>query len=162
MGPLTMNYLRKGESARVLHVYAQAEQKKHLTSIGFIPGAVIQIISTNQEEMIIKLKGSRLGVTKDLTQIVTVDRIRFDEADLKALSQVPVGDSVKVVKVAGEPAFRKRIMDMGITKNAKIRVVKYAPLGDPMEIQVRGYQLSLRKSEADLVQTIAEGGAEND
>ena len=68
------------------------------------------------------------------------------------LREVPVHTTVKVVKINGEGAFRRRIMDMGITKNSEIYVRKVAPLGDPVEINVRGYELSIRKEEAAVVE----------
>ena len=67
------------------------------------------------------------------------------------LREVPVHTTVKVVKINGEGAFRRRIMDMGITKNSEIYVRKVAPLGDPVEITVRGYELSLRRDDAEVV-----------
>lgn len=71
---------------------------------------------------------------------------------MKSLRDVKVGDTVKVVKLHGEGATRRRIMDMGLTKNAKVYVRKVAPLGDPVEITVRGYELSLRKEDAAMVE----------
>ena len=71
---------------------------------------------------------------------------------MKTLKQVNVGRTVKVVKLHGEGAVRRRIMDMGITKGVEIYVRKVAPLGDPMEVSVRGYELSLRKADADMVE----------
>ena len=68
------------------------------------------------------------------------------------LREVPVHTTVKGVKINGEGAFRRRIMDMGITKNSEIYVRKVAPLGDPVEINVRGYELSIRKEEAAVVE----------
>lgn len=68
------------------------------------------------------------------------------------LREVPVHTTVKVVKINGEGAFRRRIMDMGITKNSEIYVRKVAPLGDPVEITVRGYELSLRRDDAESVE----------
>jgi len=68
------------------------------------------------------------------------------------LREVPVHTTVKVVKINGEGAFRRRIMDMGITKNSEIYVRKVAPLGDPVEITIRGYELSLRKDDADCIE----------
>lgn len=62
------------------------------------------------------------------------------------------GDTVRVVKITGEGALKRRIMDMGITKGAGITVRKAAPLGDPLEITVRGYELSLRKADAELIE----------
>lgn len=70
--------------------------------------------------------------------------------DLK-LNQVKVGTSVKVVKVEGDGPLRQRILDMGLTKGAEVKVRKMAPLGDPLEVTVRGFELSLRKAEAACV-----------
>lgn len=72
---------------------------------------------------------------------------------MKTLRDAKIGETVKVVKLHGEGAIRRRIMDMGITKGVEIYVRKYAPLGDPIEITVRGYELSLRKSDAEMVET---------
>ena len=71
---------------------------------------------------------------------------------MKTLKDVRIGDIVTVVKVHGEGAVRRRIMDMGITKNVEIFVRKMAPLGDPIEIYVRGYELSLRKADAEMIE----------
>ena len=68
------------------------------------------------------------------------------------LKQVPVGEKAKVVKIHGEGAVKRRIMDMGITKGVEIYVRKVAPLGDPIEITVRGYELSLRKADAESIE----------
>ena len=70
------------------------------------------------------------------------------------LREVPVHTTLKVVKINGEGAFRRRIMDMGITKNSEIYVRKVAPLGDPVEITVRGYELSLRRDDAESVEVV--------
>ena len=70
------------------------------------------------------------------------------------LREVPVHTTVKVVKINGEGAFRRRIMDMGITKNSEIYVRKVAPLGGPVEITVRGYELSLRRDDAESVEVV--------
>ena len=71
---------------------------------------------------------------------------------MKTLKQAKVGETVKVVKLHGEGALKRRIMDMGITKDVEIYVRKVAPLGDPIEIKVRGYELSLRKNDAELIE----------
>lgn len=67
---------------------------------------------------------------------------------MKTLRQVKVGDNVKVLKLHGEGAVKRRIMDMGITKGVDIHIRKVAPLGDPVEVTVRGYELSIRKADA--------------
>ncbi len=71
---------------------------------------------------------------------------------MKTLKNVKVGQHAKVVKLHGEGALRRRIMDMGITKGVEIYVNKLAPLGDPIEVTVRGYELSLRKADADMIE----------
>ena len=71
---------------------------------------------------------------------------------MKTLRDVQIGETVKVVKLHGEGAVKRRIMDMGITKGVEIFVRKVAPLGDPVEINVRNYELSLRKAEAEMIE----------
>lgn len=71
---------------------------------------------------------------------------------MKTLKQAEIGKTYKVVKLNGEGAIKRRIMDMGITKGIEICVRKVAPLGDPIEVTVRGYELSLRKSDADMIE----------
>ncbi len=71
---------------------------------------------------------------------------------MNTLKNIKVGGRAKVIKVHGEGALRRRIMDMGITKGVEIYVNKLAPLGDPIEVTVRGYELSLRKADADMIE----------
>ena len=71
---------------------------------------------------------------------------------MKTLKQAKVGDTVTVVKLHGEGAVKRRIMDMGITKGVSVYVRKVAPLGDPVEVTVRGYELSLRKADAEMIE----------
>lgn len=71
---------------------------------------------------------------------------------MKTLRQAKIGDTVKVVKIHGEGPVKRRIMDMGITKGTQLFVRKVAPLGDPIEVSVRGYELSIRKSDADTIE----------
>lgn len=71
---------------------------------------------------------------------------------MRTLKEVKVGDNCTVVKLHGEGATKRRIMDMGITKGVDIYVRKVAPLGDPMELNVRGYELSIRKADAEMIE----------
>ena len=71
---------------------------------------------------------------------------------MKTLRDAKIGETVKVVKLHGEGAIRRRIMDMGITKGVEIYVRKVAPLGDPIELTVRGYELSIRKADAETIE----------
>lgn len=71
---------------------------------------------------------------------------------MKTLGQAKVGDTLKVVKLHGQGAVKRRIMDMGITKGVDVLIRKVAPLGDPIEINVRGYELSIRKEDAEMIE----------
>lgn len=71
---------------------------------------------------------------------------------MKTLREVPISQTAKVKKLHGEGAIKRRIMDMGLTRGVEVYVRKVAPLGDPVEINVRGYELSLRKADAELVE----------
>ena len=71
---------------------------------------------------------------------------------MKTLKEAKVGETVKVVKLHGEGAFKRRIMDMGITQGVSVYVRKVAPLGDPVEVTVRGYELSLRKADSEMIE----------
>ena len=71
---------------------------------------------------------------------------------MRTLRDAKVGDTVQVVKLHGEGATKRRIMDMGITKGVQVHVRKVAPLGDPMELSVRGYELSVRKADAEMIE----------
>ena len=71
---------------------------------------------------------------------------------MKTLRQAAVGQTVKVVKLHGEGAVKRRIMDMGLTKGTEVYIRKVAPLGDPVEVTVRGYELSLRKADAEMIE----------
>lgn len=70
---------------------------------------------------------------------------------MRTIREVKIGETVKVVKLTGEGAVKRRIMDMGITKGADVYIRKVAPLGDPIEVTVRGYELSLRKADAEMI-----------
>jgi ferrous iron transport protein A len=71
---------------------------------------------------------------------------------MKTLKDIKIGETVRVTKVGGEGALKRRIMDMGITKGVSIKVMKVAPLGDPIEITVRGYELTLRKADCEKIE----------
>ncbi|MCR4818513.1 MAG: ferrous iron transport protein A [Fretibacterium sp.] len=71
---------------------------------------------------------------------------------MKTLKEVGIGETCRVVKLHGEGATKRRIMDMGVTKGVEIFVRKVAPLGDPIEVNVRGYELSIRKTDAEMIE----------
>jgi ferrous iron transport protein A len=80
------------------------------------------------------------------------EKLWYEVEKMKTLRETAIGKTVRIVKVHGEGAVRRRIMDMGITKGTEVTVRKVAPLGDPIEITVRGYELSIRKADAEMVE----------
>nr|WP_054757680.1 ferrous iron transport protein A [Liquorilactobacillus satsumensis] len=127
---------------------------RRLNEIGMVVGVNLTVISTSQGEsgMVIYLRGQRLALNHSVAALIVVRQL--DEAgtqDYKALSAVAVGAEAIVAKVVGDKRIRKRLLDMGLTKNTVVKINQTAPLGDPLELLLRGYKLSLRKQEADYV-----------
>ena len=79
---------------------------------------------------------------------------------MKTLRQANIGETVRIVRLHGEGAVKRRIMDMGLTKGVEARIRKVAPLGDPVEITVRGYELSIRKADAEMIEIEDVSGSE--
>lgn len=92
----------------------------------------------------------KIGYDRLTMQLVKTNS-RKGKLIMQTLKDLKVGQSARVVKLQGEGALRRRIMDMGITKGVEVHVRKVAPLGDPVEINVRGYELSIRKADAELI-----------
>lgn len=99
------------------------------------------------EEKLLTDSVSYAKLTKELGKTNSRERMNT----MKTLKDVKIGQIVKVVKLEGEGAIKRRIMDMGITKGVEIYVRKVAPFGDPIEVNLRGYELSLRKADAEMV-----------
>ncbi len=85
-------------------------------------------------------------------EIKIFSRERSVVIKMKTLRESKVGDTVRVVKLHGEGAVKRRIMDMGLTKGVDVQIRKVAPLGDPIEVTVRGYELSIRKADAEMIE----------
>ena len=140
MMPLTL--ANAGEENTILKVGGSAEVKKHLEDLGFVAGGTVSIVSSLGGNVIVKVK-------KDHDLNILSNKRR---EIMKTLREVKIGETVKVVKLHGEGPVKRRIMDMGITKGTEVFVRKVAPLGDPMEVTVRGYELSLRKADTEMIE----------
>ena len=145
MMPLTM--LNPGESASIVRVGGNEETKRFLENLGFVAGSEVKVISSNEGNIIAQIKESRVAVSKGIA-----NKIMSRRNGRMTLRDVKVDQTVSVVKLHGEGATKRRIMDMGITKGTSIYVRKVAPLGDPVEVTVRGYELSLRKADAEMIE----------
>ena len=125
--------------------------KKHLHNLGVIIGSKIVVINRSGSNSILLLKNNRIAVNRELLSQIIVKKSEFSEESWTSLDQLTTGESGVVVAIHGKGAVKRRLMDMGVTKNVRVTVRKLAPLGDPLEITLRGYELTLRKEEASLI-----------
>ena len=145
MMPLTLAGV--GDENTVKRIGGKKDVRKHLENLGFVAGSSVTIINTLGDNVIVRVKEARVAISAEMAQKIYV----WGEA-MKTLRDVKVGESATVKKLHGEGATKRRIMDMGITKGTNIKVRKLAPLGDPLELTVRGYELSLRKADAEMIE----------
>ena len=143
--PLTM--AKVGEPNTIKRIGGREETKKFLENLGFVTGGVVTVVSEISGNMILNVKDSRVALGKDMA-----NKIMIKGGKTMTLREVTPGSTVKVTKLTGEGPVKRRIMDMGITKGVDIFVRKVAPLGDPVEVTVRGYELSLRKADAEMIE----------
>lgn len=124
---------------------------RRLAELGMVRGKVVTVIATadSNSGLLIHFQGQRLAVSLEMAECIEVlDLGSLDDKDLVSLDSIPLKKSGVVVKLNGSKELRRRLMDMGLTRNTIVTVQKLAPLGDPVELTLRGYKLSLRKSEA--------------
>ena len=133
--PLTM--MDSGVEATIKTIRGKDQTRQFLQNLGFVEGAKVSVISSLAGNLIAEDGVAHHGVK--------------GETEMSNLRNTPCGATVTVRKVEGEGATRRRIMDMGITRGAEVFVRKVAPLGDPIEVTVRGYELSLRKADAEKI-----------
>lgn len=138
----------------IVNVLGERRLAKRLAEMGVAPNSTLTVItvSKNESGMVIYLRGQRLAVSYSMAQSIMVKGVSEEDGEkLISLSQVKVGNAGIVNKIIGNKALRKRLMDMGLTKNTVVKIHQIAPLGDPIELIVRNYKLSIRKNEADFV-----------
>ncbi|MBU5595254.1 ferrous iron transport protein A [Amphibacillus sp. MSJ-3] len=143
-------------NAKVNHIYQvhsltiEGETKNHLQAIGIVPGSKISLLELQGQSGIVLMQKSRIALDSTILEKIYIEEIK-EKQEWLPLDQLKVGEYGKVVSIHGKGAIRRRLMDMGMTKNVKVYIQKLAPLGDPIEVTLRGYDLSLRKDEASLV-----------
>ena len=109
------------------------------------------VVNLSGENAILLLKNNRIAVNRELLAQIFVKKPDSIAESWTSLDQLTVGESATVVALHGQGAVKRRLMDMGVTKNVRVAIRKLAPLGDPIEITLRGYELTLRKKEAELI-----------
>ena len=145
--PLT--YADVGVEKMIKKVGGNAETRKLLENLGFVAGGKVSVVNTIGGNLIVNVKDSRVAVSKEMASKIMI----WGEI-MATLRDVKVGQNVKIKKINGSGAVKRRIMDMGITKGVDVHIRKVAPLGDPVELTVRGYELSLRKADAELIEIV--------
>ncbi|MDT2672768.1 FeoA family protein [Enterococcus dongliensis] len=127
------------------------EVKHRLQDLGIVVGSKIAVVNHSGDNGIILLHNTRLALSQSLLKKILVKELTEDLQTWVSLDQLCVGEQGVIVNVHGSGSIKRRLMDMGLTKGTPIKVVKLAPFGDPIELRVRGYELSLRKSESEMV-----------
>lgn len=135
---------------QVHSITASDETTKYLQRLGIVANHKVALLKVDKQSGILSLQNTRFALAKELLDTILIEDVQMTHTWL-SLDQLAVGDRGKVVSIYGEGPIRRRLMDMGLTKNVEVYVEKLAPLGDPIEITLRGYQLSLRKDEAALI-----------
>ena len=145
---MPLSIAETGRMNQIRKIGGKEETRRFLESLGFVVGGYVTVVSEMNGNLIVNVKESRVAISREMANKIIVE----EEMKMSTLRDAKCGETVKVLKIRGEGAVKRRIMDMGITKNTDIFVRKVAPLGDPVEVTVRGYELSLRKADAEMIE----------
>lgn len=138
---------------RILGINLPKDSLLHLSNLGLAAGETIEVVTKTKNSAIINVKGSRLAFDASILDKIDLAPAEEDQKKIP-LSELPVGHSAIVTDIFSANETKRRLMDMGITKRTRVLLRKVAPLGDPLEISLRGYELTLRKSEAQMISVV--------
>lgn len=138
---------------RILGINLPKDSLLHLSNLGLAAGETIEVVTKTKNSAIIIVKGSRLAFDASILDKIDLAPAEEDQKKIP-LSELPVGCSAIVTDIFSANETKRRLMDMGITKRTRVLLRKVAPLGDPLEISLRGYELTLRKSEAQMISVV--------
>ena len=138
---------------RILGINLPKDSLVHLSNLGLAAGETIEVVTKTKNSAIIIVKGSRLAFDASILDKIDLAPAEEDQKKIP-LSELPVGHSAIVTDIFSANETKRRLMDMGITKRTRVLLRKVAPLGDPLEISLRGYELTLRKSEAQMISVV--------
>jgi len=152
-----MPTLAEAKGGQIYYIAAVKDgpRAQKLRELGFLIDQEVTLATRTETGAIVKLKDLRLALTDDFLSAVEIKNER-DEEIVVGLSALTAGETGVVRFIDALPATKSRLMDMGLTRGVKIFVRKLAPLGDPMELHVRGYALSLRKADAETIKVVKE------
>lgn len=134
----------------VVGVDLPEEHVRYLANLGLKVGSQVELVSRTKSSAIIMLKHSRLAFDQSILEKIDI-QLAQEAQDIVPLSTLLPGEFGHVVEIYALNEMKRRLMDMGLTKHTKVYLRKLAPLGDPIEISLRGYELTLRKSEAQQI-----------
>lgn len=150
----TLNTARIGQIYYVSKIL-KSEHAGKLRELGFAPDTEVVLISMDGENALLKIGQTRLALSNLYLNTILIKDEQSNE-ELIPLSSLNIGQSGVVRLLEGESEIKRRLMDMGITRGTSIAVHKLAPLGDPMELHLRGYSLSLRKKDAEKIKIVVQ------
>lgn len=153
-----LNTARIGQIYYVHQILKSAHASK-LRDLGFSPDKEVVLLSLDGENAILKIGSTRLALSSFYLTDILIKNEQSEET-LSSLSDLAVGQTVVVRLIDGQGEIKRRLMDMGITRGTSIAVHKLAPLGDPMELHLRGYSLSLRKIDAEKIKIVTQNHKE--
>ena len=136
---------------RILGINLPKDSLLHLSNLGLAAGETIEVVTKTKNSAIIIVKGSRLAFDASILDKIDLAPAEEDQEKIP-LSELPVGRSAIVTDIFSANETKRRLMDMGFTKGCKVFVRKVAPLGDPVEVTIRGYELSVRKADAENIE----------
>ncbi|WP_205015420.1 ferrous iron transport protein A [Streptococcus porcinus] len=137
----------------IVSINLPEDSVRHLSNLGLKIGSRLSLVSKTKNSAIIMLKSSRLAFDASILSKIDVIESQQSVTTLP-LSNLAVGEFAYIDNICAHAEIKRRLMDMGLTRHTKIFLRKVAPLGDPIEITLRGYELTLRKSEAQMISVI--------
>lgn len=137
----------------VVSINLPEDSVRHLSNLGLKVGSRLELISKTKSSAIVMLKSSRLAFDDSILSKIDVSESQ-ETVEILPLSELEVGQFAYIDNIFAVNEAKRRLMDMGLTRHTKIYLRKVAPLGDPIEISLRGYELTLRKSEAQMISVV--------
>lgn len=154
---LTLAEAEIGKVYTIETIQNEETTKKHLNNLGLVPGGKVVLINYSGENGIVLLHNSRIALNRSVLKNIAIAEKEESQETWLSMDQLTVGEKATVVGIHGQGAVKRRLMDMGLTRGVAVMIRKVAPFADPIEINVRGYELTLRKNEAELILVQKEG-----
>lgn len=150
---MDLSQIKLATEYEIIGINLEKSSVWHLADLGIKIGSFIQVISKTNDTAILLVRAARIALDNSILEKLDVVPKDSSKSSLP-LSKLAVGDSAYIEAIHADGALKRRLMDMGLTKNTNVQLQKVAPLGDPLEIKLRGYDLTLRKSEASLISVV--------